>query len=73
MLSRILVTAFYYGFANERQNACKCCIMDLRGRIDWYSVKTLNEAKALTDGFTEPEKHEMKQIFSIFDKLPRVK
>lgn len=53
---------------------CKCCVMDLRGRVDWYSIKTLNEAKELLTDFTEPEQHEIRHVLiSIFDKLPRVK
>ncbi|CAH2176116.1 NR LBD domain-containing protein [Caenorhabditis elegans] len=51
---------------------CKCCIMDLRGRVDWYSVKTLKESRQLLPKFTDPEQHELGQLFTIFDKLPRV-
>lgn len=54
---------------------CKCCVMDLRGRVDWYSVKTLNEAREIRDvkgKFTDPELHELSHLFAIFDKLPRV-
>ncbi|CAI2348851.1 unnamed protein product [Caenorhabditis sp. 36 PRJEB53466] len=50
----------------------KCALMDLRGRVDWYSVKTLNESKQMLSRFTEPEKHELKMLFKILDKLPRV-
>lgn len=52
---------------------CKCCIMDLRGRVDWYSIQSLNEAKEYLPKFTEPEQHELSHLFKIFDVLPRVK
>ncbi|ULU03198.1 hypothetical protein L5515_005488 [Caenorhabditis briggsae] len=51
----------------------ECCLMDLRGRIDWYSKKTLKEADGYLRRFTEPEKHELNHhVFKIFNELPRV-
>lgn len=68
-------TAETYEDWKNRVIDCKCCIMDLRGRVDWYSIKTLNEAKEIRDvkgKFTAPELHELSHLFAIFDKLPRV-
>ncbi|EGT45601.1 hypothetical protein CAEBREN_25693 [Caenorhabditis brenneri] len=73
-LDKIRIAETYEDWKN-RVIDCKCCIMDLRGRVDWYSIKTLNEAKEIRDvkgKFTDPELHELSHLFAIFDKLPRV-
>lgn len=70
-LDKIRVAEDYEGW-KQRVMDCRCCIMDLRGRVDWYSVKTIKEARALLPRFTDPEQHELKQIFEVFDEVPRV-
>uniref|UniRef100_A0A1I7U3I9 Uncharacterized protein n=1 Tax=Caenorhabditis tropicalis TaxID=1561998 RepID=A0A1I7U3I9_9PELO len=70
-LDRIRIAEDYEGW-KQRVTDCKCCVMDLRGRVDWYSIKSLNEAKTYLPRFTDPEQHELGHLFSIFDKLPRV-
>ncbi|KAF1760049.1 hypothetical protein GCK72_008295 [Caenorhabditis remanei] len=71
-LDKVRISEDYDGWKG-RVIDCKCCIMDLRGRVDWYSIKSLQEAKEFLPRFTDPEQHELSHLFKIFDVLPRVK
>lgn len=70
-LDKIRCADDYEGW-KQRVIDCRCSIMDLRGRVDWYSMKTIKEARDLLPKFTEPEQHELSHLFKIFDVLPRV-
>ncbi|CAB3401449.1 unnamed protein product [Caenorhabditis bovis] len=48
-------------------------ISNFRGRVDWYSQKTLDEARRILRALGEPQQNDLDEMYKIFANLPRVR